>query len=64
MRATTLALFALGLTSAFPIGAAAAELVTIRTTGTVHGTDGLGLFGQGGTIVPQAFQIAYFFTKE
>lgn len=64
MRATTLALLALGLTSAFPIGAAAAELVTIRTTGTVHGTDGLGLFGQGSTIVPQAFQIAYFFTKE
>lgn len=64
MRSTTLALLAFGLTSTFPIGAAAADLFTIRTTGTVHGTDGMGLFGQGSTIVPQAFEIKYFFTRE
>lgn len=64
MRSATLALLAFGLTSVLPTGAAAAELFTIRTTGTVHGTDGMGLFGQGSTIVPQAFEVKYFFTRE
>jgi hypothetical protein len=64
MRSTTLAILALGLTSTLPIGAAAAELVTIRTTGVVGGTDGLNLFGLGPTFDLEPFEIAYFFTQE
>jgi hypothetical protein len=63
MRATTLALLALGLASTSYVAPAAAAPVSIKTTGFLAGTDGLNLFGLGQNIGFEAFEIEYFFKE-
>lgn len=61
MRATTLAILALGLTTTLPVGGASAAPVTIRATGIAAGTDAIGLFGMGNDVSFEQFEVVYRF---